>query len=300
MKTKLPLLVCSAALAAFVSFSGGAQAAEIDPGVLPVDVKNLQPYSIIQQPESVVARKGAFVAFSVRVYPENEVISYKWHFQTNTANKDAFEVLNSQTRELFLAPSRVISTNGVGAYSVVVTWKNGSTATSSNAFLSIYEAHGGNSTYGTLTKSMSDFGGGVPTLENFCSDSHPDWKIFDRVNLPADPSGAVYSFYGPGVSVGLQVGPFINSGRNKYLKIDTTNNPVRTMVRLWNNLFQPTDGNALDCEAGLSDVLPIMEYYNMATTTDVNRAQYKLTIYYSTLFPPPAGRNIVMHWIYFD
>jgi hypothetical protein len=247
-----------------------------------------QPPAILQQPETITAEAGTFVAFSVRVANAKHA-RYQWRVNDRNISK-------ANKRELFI---KRVTTKDVGAYSVLVTWPNGKIM-STNAFLSVYKLAGTNSTTGSLTTSAQQFlnYGGTGYV---CS-TRPALS-FDRYYQPMDSAGNFYFFYGPDVPISSQSGPFINWGHCKKLVIDTFtyDTSSRPTALRFINAFYPTPSNLtstdLGCEAyGVGGVG--FTFNPLATGTDPLQARYRAVIYYQS--PAPPSGNIILNWMYYD
>jgi hypothetical protein len=254
----------------------------------PTTALEAQPPAILQQPETIAAEAGTFVAFSVRVANAKHA-RYQWRFNDRNISK-------ANKRELFI---KRVAIKDVGAYSVLVTWPNGKLI-STNAFLSVYKLAGTNSTSGTLTTSSLQFlnYGGTGYV---CS-NRPALS-FDRYYQPIDSAGNFYFFYGPDVPLSSQTGPFINWGHCKHLVIDTftSDTSSRPTALRFINAFYPTPptlpSTDLGCDAyGTGGVG--FTFDNLATGTDPLQARYRAVVYYQS--PAPASGNIILHWMYYD
>ena len=241
----------------------------------------------VQQPETMIAEVGTFVAFSARIAPQTNAV-YQWKIDgTNIPNA---------TNRTFVIPAAEVS--HVGGYTVEA-YVGPTNILSKTAFLSVYSLNGTNSTTGTLTTSASQFGTQAPP-GYFC----PDYPtiVFNRYYTPTNSAGAFYFFYGPYVPIGSQTGPFVNSGYNRYIRITTAgsvNTPTFTGVEYYSS-FDPPGYPPYECgcESGNSVLVPDLTYYLMSFDPSEKLARYRTTIYYLTPPNPPAGR-IIMNWTYF-
>lgn len=263
-------------------------------------------YSIIIPPESIIVEAGTFGALSAQV-TQKASATFNWEYQKGT---NAWVSLGIATNHLhFAAPT----TDNVGGYRVTVSWAGTTnTITSDVAYLSVYELKHTNSTIGTLTTSAMAFTAPPTTSGTYnCPAYTSTTDRFDRSYNPTNSAGVLYYFYGRYVAVSNQPGPFVNSGLNRFLRIDTQgsfNIPTRTGVRLINGWDPqptppppPTPGPCTECgcEAGDSVSLPIITFYEIPDTSNPLQARYRPTIYYK--WPPPSTTgNIVFNWMYFN
>jgi len=247
----------------------------------PGATSNLQRPAILQQPETITAEAGTFVVFSVRVAnPKNA--RYQWRFNERNISK-------ANKRELFINRASV---KNVGVYSVAVTWPNAKLI-STNAFLSVYKLAGTNSTSGTLTTPIGVFATSGPSY--YC----PNYPtiLFDRYYRPADDAGNFYFFYGPNVPLSSQSGPFVNSGHNRNLTIDSfsaSNGARPTGVQLIRGFGTPP--YELLCEAGATGAG--LSLTGLATSSDPTQARYRVVVYYQS--PAPPSGTISFNWLYND
>lgn len=247
-------------------------------------------YLITQQPETQCIQAGAFTAFSVRVSPQTNVV-YQWRFG------DA-DIPNATNREFFIQP---VSVANVGKYTVQVTWPSASTSiVSSDAFLSVYSLWGTNSTGGSLTTSVQQFRSSTDTA--FCSSSTVACNAYYS---PLDETTSLYYFfYGPGVPLSSQSGPFINYGHNANLTITTIVTPDNlvpggtVVVPSGVRLIRGFGSSPFDVDCAIGQYGAGLSFTGMATSTNPDLAKYRVTVYYHT--PAPSSGNLTLKWSYSD
>jgi hypothetical protein len=247
-----------------------------------VDIRAASPF-FVQEPETIIAEVGTFVAFSARVAPPTNVV-YQWKMDGSN--------LPAATNRTFILPA--VETAHVGAYTVEAYW-GATNVVSSTAFLSVYELGGTNSTFGTLTTSALQFG---PQGPGFWCYYYPA-IVFDRYYHATNSAGLYYYFYGPNVPVGAQTGPFINYGYNYYIRVTTAgsvNTPTHTGVRYFTS-FDPPAPLECGCESGDSVLTPDLTFYSMSLDPSEKKARYRATIYYKA--PAPSSGRIIMNWTYY-
>jgi hypothetical protein len=250
------------------------------------------PYFFVQQPETQVVEIGTFVAFSARVSLPSGA-TYQWEFGKDVSGTNLWVSITGATNRDFNIGSPKV--DDVGGYRLQAYW-GPTNVVSSYAFLSVYELHGTNSTFGTLTTSALACGN--QPLPGYSCPYYPAF-VFNKYYNPADSAGAFYFFYGPYVAVSAQSGPFVNGGYNRFIEITTgVNNPTPTGIHFYSSFDPPVSPNDCGCESNNSMNLPDLEYYSMSSSSSVRLARYRVSFYYTASTTSPS--NLVMNWTYFN